>query len=136
MIIIRSRIDELNQADHSDCTKPMSETPSKFDSAVWDIVAHIPPGRVMGYGEVARAAGFPRHARMVSKAMGRCPTPLPWYRVIRSNRTLAFPVDSDAYRRQKELLEKEDVSVVNGKVIATTIPPDDLDRLLWGPPDG
>ena len=112
----------------------MSQT--KFDAAIWKVVANIPPGRVMGYGEVARAAGFPRHARMVSKAMGRSPTRLPWYRVVRSDRTLAFEVGSEAYKKQKGLLEKEGVQFIKGKVVP--MESDDtvaLDKLLWGPTD-
>lgn len=105
-----------------------------FDKAVWQIVADIPAGRVMGYGEVARAAGFPRHARMVSKSMGRSPTPLPWHRVVRSNRTLAFAPGSEDYERQKALLADEGVEVIGSRVVAAAS--DDsvsLDRLLWGP---
>ena len=90
----------------------------------------------MSYGEVARTAGFPRHARMVSKAMCRSTTPLPWYRVVRSDRTLAFDVGSESYNKQKGLLEKEGVSISNGKVVPLksndTV---DLDKLLWGPSD-
>lgn len=111
---------------------PVSQT--KFDAAIWKVVANIPPGRVMGYGEVARAAGYPRHARMVSKAMGRSDTALPWYRVVRSDRTLAFKVGSAAYNKQKNLLEKEGVQIVKGRVIP--LQSDDtieLDKLLWGP---
>lgn len=108
----------------------------QFDQAVWKIVSSIPAGQVMGYGEVARAAGFPRHARMVSKAMGRSPDPLPWYRVVRSNRTLAFEVGGRAYNRQKALLEAEGVQVINGKVIPVAVgDTGDLDRLLWGEDD-
>jgi len=90
----------------------------------------------MGYGEVARAAGFPRHARMVSKAMSRSEIALPWYRVVRSNRTLAFEVGSDAYNEQKRLLAKEGVQIIKGKVVALELDEGvDLDKLLWGPPD-
>lgn len=107
---------------------------NQFDQAIWKIVSKIPVGQVMGYGEVARAAGFPRHARMVSKAMSRSPTPLPWYRVVRTNRTLAFEVGSSAYGKQKKLLEKEGVQILNGKIVsAVPSEPVDLDKLLWGP---
>jgi len=83
---------------------------------------------------VARIAGFPRHARMIGKALGRCPYPLPWHRVVRSDRTLALAFGSEAYERQKGLLEKEGAAVINGKVV----PPESdenegLDKLLWGP---
>ena len=114
----------------------MSFSQKKFDSAIWDIVSNIKPGRVKSYGEVARAAGFPRHARMVSKAMSRSETPLPWYRIVRSDRTLAFKVGSNAYRKQKDLLEQEGVQIIKGKVVPLesddTV---DLDKLLWGPSD-
>ena len=83
----------------------MSDLQNKFDTAIWKVVSSISSGRVMGYGEVARAAGFPRHARMVSKAMSRSPEQLPWYRVVRSDRTLAFDVGSEAYKKQRSLLE-------------------------------
>ena len=108
----------------------------KFDQAIWKTVSSIKPGYVMGYGEVARLAGFPRHARMVSKAMCRSEEPLPWYRVVRSDRTLAFRPGSDAYNRQAALLDEEGVKIVNGRVIPLQSGKSaDLDRLLWGPPD-
>ncbi len=108
----------------------------QFDVTVWEIVSGIKPGQVMSYGDVARAAGFPRHARMVSKAMSRSPTPLPWHRVIRSDRTLAFATDSEAYKKQQDLLEKEGVEIKNRKVIPLEVDESvDLDKLLWGPND-
>lgn len=107
-----------------------------FDSAIWETVSSIVAGHVMSYGEVARAAGFPRHARMVSKAMGRSTTALPWYRVVRSDRTLAFKPGSEAYNKQRALLEQEGVQFLNGKVVQLdSNETDDLDKLLWGPPD-
>ncbi len=112
----------------------MTDSQRKFDKAIWKIVSNIASGRVMSYGEIARMAGYPRHARMVSKAMGRSVTPLPWYRVVRSNRTLAFEVDGEFYRKQQDLLEKEGVFIVKGKVIPVESDNDkDLDELIWGP---
>lgn len=108
----------------------------KFDSTIWQTVSSIAAGRVMSYGEVARAAGFPRHARMVSKAMGRSTTALPWYRVVRSDRTLAFKPGSEAYNKQRALLEQEGVQFLNGKIVQfESNETEDLDKLLWGPPD-
>jgi methylated-DNA-protein-cysteine methyltransferase-like protein len=112
----------------------MPDSQRKFDIAIWRVVSSIASGRVMGYGEVARAAGYPRHARMVSKAMGRSAEPLPWYRVVRSDRTLAFETGSDAYNRQRRLLENEGVHFVDDKVVPVdTDDEKDLDELLWGP---
>ncbi len=112
----------------------MSEFQCKFDKAISQVVLAITPGRVMSYGEVARAAGYPRHARMVSKAMSRSLEPLPWYRVVRANRTIAFDVGSDAYQKQANLLEAEGVSI-NEKGVVTPKVSDinkTLDELLWG----
>ena len=112
----------------------MSRFRDKFDHQVWRVVAAIPPGRVMGYGEVARAAGFPRYSRMVSAALGRSPEPLPWFRVVRSNRTLAFEVGSSSYREQAQLLKQEGIRFDGLKIIEPDSD-DSLDRILWGPQD-
>ena len=112
----------------------MSEFQLKFDKAIWRVVSRIKPGRVMSYGQVARAAGFPRHSRMVSRAMSRSNEPLPWFRVIRSDYTLAFKVGGEAYNKQRALLEKEGVRFVGKKVVP--VESDEttgLDELLWGP---
>lgn len=106
----------------------------QFDRAIWAVVTSIPSGRVMSYGAVASAAGYPRYSRMVSKAMTRSPRKLPWHRVIRSDSTLAFAVAGEAYKKQSALLRKEGVKVVEGKVTATNHAVGmDLDQLLWGP---
>ena len=89
----------------------------------------------MSYGQVARIAGYPRHARMVSKAMRRSTEWLPWHRVVKTDRTLAFEVGTEAYNKQKDLLEKEGVRFVGGKVVPLySDEGKDLDELLWGPP--
>ena len=94
----------------------------------------IPSGHVMSYGEVARKAGFPRHARMVSKAISRCDYDLPWHRVIKADSTLAFPSDSSNYQKQRERLLSEGCQLLNGKIIPAEQPlEEDLDKLIWGP---
>ena len=112
----------------------MVDAANKFDKAIWQAVSRIASGQVMSYGEVARAAGYPRHARMVSKAMSRSAEPLPWYRVVRSDRTLAFEVGSKSYNKQRGLLENEGLQFIDGKVVPVDSDEDkDLDELLWGP---
>lgn len=112
----------------------MSLFQAQFDEAVWKIISNIPSGQVMAYGEIAKAAGFPRHARMVSKAMSRSEKKLPWHRVVRSDGSLAFPVESKSFDTQKTRLIQEGVVVLNGKVTKQSPQgPDDLDELIWGP---
>jgi len=110
----------------------MSRFRDKFDHRVWEVVASIPSGQVMGYGEVAKAAGFPRYSRMVSAALGRSLESLPWYRVVRSNRTLAFEPGSESYREQAQLLKLEGVRFDGLKIIEAETDTS-LDRILWGP---
>jgi methylated-DNA-protein-cysteine methyltransferase-like protein len=47
-------------------------------------VSRIPRGRVATYGQIARLAGLPRHARLVGYALHALPeaTRVPWHRVI------------------------------------------------------
>ena len=66
--------------------------------------------------------------------MGRSVAALPWYRVIKSDYTLAFKVGSEAYNKQRALLEKEGVRFMGKKVVPAETDEDrGLDELLWGP---
>ena len=113
---------------------------SDFDNwvkAVWQVVAGIPRGHVLTYGEVARLAGMSRAARRVSLAMRRAPRSmkLPWHRVINAQGKISFPQDSTGYQRQKELLQTEGVIFLNGKVDLQRFGYQGaLDQLLWGEP--
>ena len=48
------------------------------------MVARVPRGRVATYGQVARLAGLPAHARLVGYALSALPEKarLPWQRVV------------------------------------------------------
>lgn len=78
---------------------------------IWQIVAAIPQGRVATYGQVARIAGYPSHARYVGATLKDLPrgTRLPWHRVVNGRGELSFPFNSQSWRRQKALLEAEGV---------------------------
>jgi alkylated DNA nucleotide flippase Atl1 len=58
-------------------------TPGEYTERVLDIVASIPPGRVMTYGDVAAVFGRPG-ARAVGMVLRYSGGGLPWWRVIRS----------------------------------------------------
>ena len=112
--------------------KPSTDFQKRFDPKIWDIVKNIPSGQVMSYGAIAERAGYSRYSRMVSPAMGRSPDKLPWFRVVRSNLTLAFDVGTSNYKRQASLLRKEGVKIKGRKVFPVPLP-DDLDALMWAP---
>ena len=57
--------------------------PREFFNRVLAVLRRIPPGRVMTYGDVAKAAGRPRAARAVGNIMRIAKVPgLPYHRVI------------------------------------------------------
>jgi methylated-DNA-protein-cysteine methyltransferase-like protein len=53
-----------------------------FKQSILDIVAQIPEGRVMTYGDIAGLAGHPYAARQVGGVAHFGPTDLPWHRVV------------------------------------------------------
>ena len=50
----------------------------RFHAAVYRLVARIPRGRVVTYGQIAVLLGYPRAARAVGYAMKHVPAHLPW----------------------------------------------------------
>jgi O-6-methylguanine DNA methyltransferase len=61
-----------------------------FTERVYDVVAKIPRGKTMTYGEVARRAGNPLAARAVGNIMHNNPDTkrVPCHRVVRSDGTV------------------------------------------------
>ncbi|MDR1669887.1 MAG: MGMT family protein [Oscillospiraceae bacterium] len=53
-----------------------------FYAQVYEIVGQVPRGKVVSYGQIARALGRPRSSREVGRAMRICPEGLPWQRVV------------------------------------------------------
>lgn len=76
------------------------------------VVLRIPRGKVMTYGDVARAAGMPGAARSVGYAMRALGSRVPWQRVLgRKNPSTAQVTIADPRSKaeQRRLLEKEGV---------------------------
>jgi len=83
---------------------------------VYKIVRRIPRGRVITYGEVARLTGLRNGARTVGWALHSLPegTALPWWRVIRSDGTIA-PRPFAAEQRRR--LRREGIRFRAGGVV-------------------
>lgn len=78
---------------------------------VREVVAAIPAGRVLSYGDVAARAGL-RSARLVGRIMAEDSSDLPWHRVLRSNGTVAPHIA----REQLARLRAEGILAVDGRV--------------------
>ncbi|MBT5153233.1 MAG: MGMT family protein [Gammaproteobacteria bacterium] len=92
----------------------MAESQQNTQGRVWQIVHQIPKGRVATYGQIASMAGIPRHSRLIGRILSGLPpkTRLPWHRVINSQGRITNP----AKDRQQARLEKEGVTLINGRV--------------------
>lgn len=85
-----------------------------FFQQVYEIVAQIPTGKVISYGQIARLLGHPRGARQVGRAMRSCPEHLPWQRVVMAD---GFITGGQAPEIRKALLEAEGVTFLpDGRV--------------------
>lgn len=80
---------------------------------IYAVVERIPRGRVATYGQVARLAGMPGHARQVGYALAALPEAMqgvPWHRVINAQGGVsprAAPGWDDV---QRQLLRREGVA--------------------------
>lgn len=78
--------------------------PADFDTEVYNVVAQIPAGRVVTYGQIARLIGCPDHARRVGRALAKAPGELPCHRVVNAGGRTA-----PGWCGQRILLEREGV---------------------------
>lgn len=60
----------------------MTGPDNSFKQLVYDLVAQIPLGRVMTYGDVAVFCGLPYAARQVGGLAHFGPVDLPWHRLV------------------------------------------------------
>ncbi len=75
--------------------------PTAYDEAVLDLVAMIPVGSVLAYGDVARllGSGGPRQVGAVLSKFG---AGVPWHRVIQANGCAPLGKEAEARRRWTE----------------------------------
>jgi methylated-DNA-protein-cysteine methyltransferase-like protein len=99
-----------------------------FRKRVESIVAQIPRGRVMTYGQLAALCGNARAARIVGGIAHFGNPDLPWQRVVNVHGGLAsgYPEGRNGHR---QVLEAEGVEVSEDMCV-------DVTRLLWWPDKG
>jgi methylated-DNA-protein-cysteine methyltransferase related protein len=90
---------------------------------LWHVIATIPRGQVSTYGDVARMAGLPGHARQTAYALRNMPQGmnLPWHRVLGAGGKIVFPKGSKHHREQTRRLRSDGIPVKDGKVPRTFI---------------
>ncbi len=101
-----------------------------FDRRVYAMVAHIPPGQLATYGQVAELIGAWGCARQVGWALRRLPLPsaVPWHRVVNAQGRIAMsPGREGSDWMQRELLLAEGIAVAPDGSLP-------LARHRWHPP--
>lgn len=93
--------------------------------AVYEIVAQIPEGRVMTYGDIAALAGYANAARQVGGLAHFGPTDLPWHRVVNRLGDCAsgYYGGKEGHRR---VLEAEGFEIEQHRIV-------DFEKRRWRP---
>ena len=89
----------------------MARVVSEFKSRVYDLVAQIPKGRVMTYGQIAALCGNASAARIVGGLAHFGDPELPWQRVVNKKGGLAAGYPGGRITH-KHHLENEGVKVL------------------------
>ena len=92
----------------------------EFRQSVYDIVAAIPSGRVMTYGQIALLAGYPDYARQVGHVLhGSGHLNLPCHRVVNAQGRPA-----PGWLEQRKFLEAEGVQFKSNECV-------DMKKYQW-----
>jgi methylated-DNA-protein-cysteine methyltransferase-like protein len=106
---------------------PEDRPDNRFAQDVYALVAQIPRGRVMTYGQIAAVCGSPRSARIVGQVAHWGPPELPWQRVVNRNGGLAGGYTTGGRNAHRRDLEAEGITVGDDDSV-------DVAALLWWPP--
>lgn len=98
---------------------------SSFREKVYELMAQVPEGQVVTYGDLAGLAGHANASRIVGGVAHYGPTELPWHRLVNRFGGLAagFPGGREV---QQQLLEAEGVTCTDFIV-------DDFKERRWKP---
>ena len=102
----------------------MSEN-SEFSERVYALVAQIPRGKVMTYGQIAALCGNARAARIVGGVAHFGPPDLPWQRVVNKQGGLASGYYGGKEGHKKDL-QAEGITVNDDYTI-------NIEEHLWRP---
>ena len=110
----------------------MPSIPNKhkdFFQEVFEIVRHIPEGRVTNYGAIAKALSTPRSSRMVGWALNVSHSQkeyVPAHRVVNRIGLLTGKAHFNPPEKMQQLLEKEGIQVKDDKIV-------NFKEVFWDP---
>lgn len=95
-----------------------------FKKQVFEIIGMIPSGRMTSYGAVAKAVGYPNHARHVGNVLRDYDDDFPAHRVCNATGHITAGCLEEFVRK----LKREGIAVEGTKVC-------DFRRIFWNPLD-
>lgn len=104
----------------------MPRVDAEFKQRVYDLVAQIPRGRVMTYGQIAALCGAAWAAWEVGQIAHIGPSDLPWQRVVNKQGGLAAGWPNGGRAAHAGLLRADGVQVSDDYTV-------DVGKLLWNP---
>jgi methylated-DNA-protein-cysteine methyltransferase-like protein len=104
----------------------MPRVDAEFKERVYELVAQIPEGRVMTYGQIAALCGAAWAAWEVGQIAHTGPENLPWQRVVNKQGGLAQGWPNGGKSGHRAVLEAEGVEVSDEFKV-------DVNKLLWNP---
>lgn len=96
-------------------------------TALYMVLAQVPAGHVVTYGQLAALAGLGRAARWVGRTLGQLPddSRLPWHRVVAAGGRLSLAAGTASGDEQRGRLRDEGLPIMKNRV--------DMHRHGWRP---
>lgn len=115
-----------DKAEHALALEPTASAEGRR-AALYLVMAQIPEGKVISYGELAALAGLGRAARWVGRTLSQLPqdTRLPWHRVLAAGGRLSLAAGTPSGEEQRARLRAEGLTIRNDRV--------DMRRHGWRP---
>jgi methylated-DNA-protein-cysteine methyltransferase related protein len=104
----------------------MPRVDADFNKRVYELVAQIPKGRLMTYGQIAALCGAAWAAWEVGQIAHTGPSDLPWQRVVNKQGGLAAGWPGGGREAHAALLRAEGLEVSEDYKV-------DIGKLLWNP---
>jgi methylated-DNA-protein-cysteine methyltransferase-like protein len=102
---------------------------SDFYDMIYEVVRHVPRGRVTSCGAIAKYLGSPQSSRLVGWAMNQSHSqkkPVPAHRVVNRNGELSGKHHFATPTLMEELLKNEGIKVKNNAIV-------NFKKVFWDP---
>lgn len=88
---------------------------------IYAVIRRVPRGKVSTYGDIAKIAGYPGHARQVGYALHALGShaPIPWHRVINSSGRISLPPEEGGAEQRLRLVAEGVMVQAGGRVKLT-----------------